>query len=232
MQMPNIPEPWLSVLGGEVGESYWRNLTRSLADAKQRGDTIYPPTDLWFAALAATRPEAVKVVILGQDPYHGEGQAHGLCFSVQPDVKVPPSLRNIYKELESDVGTFPVMHGCLRHWAEQGVLLLNTVLTVEAGKAAAHKGWGWEKFTDAVVSAVADDPAPKVFILWGAHAQKKADQVAALGAGSPHLLLRAPHPSPLSAHQGFFGTKPFSRSNEFLMAAGRGGIDWQLPVRA
>jgi uracil-DNA glycosylase len=143
---------------------------------------------------------------------------------------VPPSLKNIYNELADDVGAVPVRHGYLQHWAEQGVLLLNNVLTVEAGKAASHKGWGWEAFTDAVVAAVAADAAPKVFILWGSHAQKKADKIKLLADGGPHLILRGPHPSPLSAYQGFFGSKPFSQANDFLTKNGRGAIDWQLPA--
>ena len=169
------------------------------------------------------------MVILGQDPYHGPGQAHGLCFSVQPGVRTPPSLVNIYKEMASDLGIPPARHGYLKHWAEQGVLLLNNVLTVESGQAASHQGKGWEKFTDAAVAAVAADPAPKVFILWGSHAQRKAANVPGLGADGPHLILRAPHPSPLSAHNGFFGSRPFSQANAFLEAHGRGAIDWRLP---
>ena len=154
----------------------------------------------------------------------------GLSFSVPKGVRTPPSLVNIYKEMQSDIGIPRASHGYLGHWAEQGVLLLNTCLTVEAGQAASHQGKGWEKFTDAVVAAVAADPAPKVFILWGSHAQKKAADVADLGAGSPHLILRAPHPSPLSAHNGFFGSRPFSQANDFLAAHGRGTIDWALPA--
>jgi uracil-DNA glycosylase len=230
MTLPQIPELWRPILGGEMQQPYWHQLAERLGAAEARQDVVFPERSDWFAALEATGPDAVKVVILGQDPYHGAGQAHGLCFSVQPEVKIPPSLRNIYKELEADVGVFPVHHGYLRHWAEQGVLLLNNVLTVEEGKAASHKGWGWEEFTDAVVTAVAGDLRPKVFILWGGHAQKKADKIAGLQGDGPHLILRAPHPSPLSAHQGFFGTKPFSKANEFLESCGRGGIDWQLPL--
>ena len=172
----------------------------------------------------------MRVVILGQDPYHGPGQAHGLCFSVQPGVRVPPSLVNIYKEMQSDLGIPRASHGYLKHWAEQGVLLLNNCLTVEAGHGGvASEARDGRQFTDAVVAAVAADPAPKVFILWGSHAQKKAANVAGLGAGSPHLILRAPHPSPLSAHNGFFGSRPFSQANAFLAAQGRGTIDWALP---
>jgi uracil-DNA glycosylase len=222
----------MPTLASETRADYWPKLAERLEQVERAGKAIYPPKPQWFAALEATAPEAVKVVILGQDPYHGAGQAHGLCFSVQPQVKIPPSLRNIYKELEADVGCFPVHHGTLSHWAEQGVLLLNTVLTVEDGKAHAHKGWGWEHFTDAVISAVAADAAPKVFILWGGPAQKKADHIAALQGDTPHLILRAPHPSPLSAYHGFFGTKPFSTANRFLDDQGRGAVDWQLPMVA
>ncbi|ABF54087.1 uracil-DNA glycosylase [Sphingopyxis alaskensis] len=220
---------WLARIGGEFAQPYMAALKQFLADERAKGKTIYPRPRDWFAALDATPPDAVRVVILGQDPYHGPGQAHGLCFSVQPGVRLPPSLVNIYKELRSDLGIAPAPHGHLAHWARQGVLLLNNCLTVEAGQAASHQGKGWEKFTDAAVAAVAADPAPKVFILWGSHAQKKAANVPGLGAGSPHLILRAPHPSPLSAHNGFFGSRPFSQANAFLEAQGRGAIDWRLP---
>lgn len=230
MMMPALPEPWLPILAAEMQKPYWAQLMERLDRAEAEGCTIFPPKEQWFAALDAVAPKDVKVVILGQDPYHGAGQAHGLCFSVQAGVKIPPSLRNIYKELEADLGTFPVHHGSLDHWARQGVLLLNTALTVEEGKAAAHKGWGWEEFTDAIVAAVAEDATPKLFILWGSHAQKKAEKIEALREGGPHLILKAPHPSPLSAHQGFFGTKPFSKANEFLVSNGREPVDWQLPL--
>ena len=180
---------------------------------------------------AFARPLAeVKVLIVGQDPYPTPGHPIGLSFAVDRHVRpLPRSLGNIYRELNDDLGIAPASHGYLKHWAEQGVLLLNNCLTVEAGMAASHQGKGWEKFTDAAVAAVAADPAPKVFILWGSHAQRKAANVSGLGAGSPHLILRAPHPSPLSAHNGFFGSKPFSQANAFLEAHGRGSIDWRLP---
>ena len=193
---------WLARIGGEFDQPYMAQLRAFLGDQR---------------------------AILGQDPYHGPGQAHGLCFSVQPGGRTPPSLVNIYKEMASDLGIPPARHGYLKHWAEQGVLLLNNVLTVESGQAASHQGKGWEKFTDAAVAAVAADPAPKVFILWGSHAQRKAANVPGLGADGPHLILRAPHPSPLSAHNGFFGSRPFSQANAFLEAHGRGAIDWRLP---
>lgn len=220
---------WLARIGGEFEQPYMAALRQFLTDERAKGKRIYPRPRDWFAALDATRPQDVRVVILGQDPYHGPGQAHGLCFSVQPGVRVPPSLVNIYKEMQADLGLAPARHGYLKHWAEQGVLLLNASLTVEAGQAASHQGKGWERFTDAVVAAVAADPAPKVFILWGSHAQRKAANVPGLGPGTPHLILRAPHPSPLSAHNGFFGSRPFSQANAFLAAHGRGTIDWQLP---
>jgi uracil-DNA glycosylase len=168
----------------------------------------------------------VKVVILGQDPYHGPGQAHGLAFSVPEGVRVPPSLVNIYKELESDLGIKAPANGNLEHWAKQGVLLLNNALTVEAGLAGSHQGRGWEAITDAAVAAVAAREVPSVFILWGSHARKKAMRVPELAGNGRHLVLTAPHPSPLSAYSGFFGSKPFSQANAFLEANGRGTIDW------
>lgn len=223
---------WLARIGGEFDQPYMGALKQFLADQRAKGKRIYPRPRDWFAALDATPPQDVRVVILGQDPYHGPGQAHGLCFSVQPGVRVPPSLVNIYKEMQSDLGIPPARHGYLKHWAEQGVLLLNNCLTVEAGQAASHQGKGWERFTDAAVAAVAADPAPKVFILWGSHAQRKAANVPGLGPGTPHLILHAPHPSPLSASNGFFGSRPFSQANAFLAEHGRGTIDWRLPETA
>ncbi len=220
---------WIAAVGSEFAQSYMAELKAFLTSECAKGVEIYPPTAHWFAALDATLPGDVRVVILGQDPYHGPAQAHGLCFSVQPGVRVPPSLANIYKELDSDLGIGCAPHGHLQSWADQGVLLLNNCLTVAAGQAGSHQKRGWERFTDAVVAAVAADRAPKVFILWGSHAQKKAANVAGLGADSPHLILRAPHPSPLSAYHGFFGSRPFSQANDFLAAHGRGSIDWRLP---
>lgn len=220
---------WLARIGGEFEQPYMAELMQFLAGEQAKGKAIYPSRRDWFAALGATPPQDARVVILGQDPYHGPGQAHGLSFSVPPGVRVPPSLVNIFKEMQSDLGISRASHGNLAHWAEQGVLLLNTVLTVEAGQATSHQGKGWERFTDAVIAAVAADPVPKVFILWGSHAQKKAARIAALGADGPHLILRAPHPSPLSAHNGFFGSRPFSQANDFLVEQGRGAIDWRLP---
>lgn len=221
---------WLARIGGEFDQPYMAVLKSFLTAERAAGKTIYPAARNWFAALDATPPDAVRVVILGQDPYHGPGQAHGLSFSVQPGVRVPPSLVNIYKELSTDLHIPPARHGHLAHWAAQGVLLLNAVLTVEAGQAASHQGRGWERFTDAVVAAVAASATPTVFLLWGSHAQKKAASVPGLAGGSPHLVLRAAHPSPLSAHNGFFGCRHFSQANDFLTAAGRGAIDWRLPT--
>jgi uracil-DNA glycosylase len=172
--------------------------------------------------------DEVRVVILGQDPYHGPGQAHGLCFSVPEGVRPPPSLVNIYKELESDLGVRPARHGFLEHWAKQGVLLLNSVLTVEMGRAASHQGRGWERFTDAVIREVNAKSDPVVFMLWGSYAQKKA----AFVDGSRHLVLKAPHPSPLSAHSGFLGCRHFSKANSFLESRGMAPIDWALPETA
>lgn len=193
------------------------------------GKTIYPPAEDRFRALALTPLDRVRVVILGQDPYHGPGQAHGLSFSVRPGVKVPPSLVNIYKELQTDLGIAPARHGCLEHWARQGVLLLNTVMSVEGGRAASHRGRGWEAFTDAIIRAVAAKPDPVVFLLWGAHAQAKAAFVPSVEQGGAHLVLSAPHPSPLSAYKGWFGSRPFSRANAFLTEQGAAPIDWALP---
>ncbi|MFN4095538.1 MAG: uracil-DNA glycosylase [Sphingomonas sp.] len=215
---------WLEPLQSEFDSPYMADLRAFLMAEKAAGKRIFPKGSDWFRALDLTPPESVRVVILGQDPYHGEGQAHGLCFSVQPGVKVPPSLVNIYKELKSDLGIDPPRHGFLEAWAKQGVLLLNNCLTVEMGLAASHKGRGWERFTDAVVAQVNALPDPVVFMLWGSHAQKKAASV-----DPRHLVLKSVHPSPLSAHGGFFGSRPFSKANAFLRAHGRGEIDWALP---
>ncbi|HYZ48656.1 MAG TPA: uracil-DNA glycosylase, partial [Sphingomonas sp.] len=185
---------WLAPLGGEFADPYMAGLKQFLLAEKAAGKRIFPAGGEWFRALDLTPLEDVRVVILGQDPYHGPGQAHGLCFSVRPGTRIPPSLVNIYKELESDLGIPPARHGFLEHWAQQGVLLLNAVLTVEMGMAASHQGRGWERFTDAVVRLVNARAEPVVFLLWGSHAQKKA----AFVDGSRHLVLKAPHPSPLS----------------------------------
>ncbi len=223
-----IPPSWQGVLTPVLATPEAQRLGGFLRAEEAAGKTIHPPQGTRLAALDLTPLDAVKVVILGQDPYHGAGQAHGLSFSVQPGVKVPPSLVNIYKELETDLGLPRPAHGNLTSWARQGVLLLNAALTVEDGKPASHQGKGWEAITDAVVGAVAAKAEPCVFMLWGNHARKKAERVAGLGAESHHLILTAPHPSPLSAHTGWFGSRHFSRANAFLEAHGRGAVDWRV----
>jgi uracil-DNA glycosylase len=220
-----LHESWREPLRTEFEQPYMASLKAFLLEERASGKRIYPKGSEWFRALDLTPLDAVRVVILGQDPYHGEGQAHGLCFSVQPGVRPPPSLINIYKELEADLGVQPVTHGFLEHWARQGVLLLNSVLTVEQGRAAAHQGKGWERFTDAVIRLVAQRETPVVFMLWGAYAQRKAGFVDA----DRHLVIKSAHPSPLSAHNGFMGSRPFSKANAFLESRGLTPIDWQLP---
>ncbi|MCW3846626.1 uracil-DNA glycosylase [Sphingomonas sp. LB-2] len=222
---------WLEPLRPEFESPYMAALREYLVAEKAAGKRIFPAGGEWFRALDLTPLEQVRVVILGQDPYHGPGQAHGLCFSVRPDIRVPPSLVNIYKELQSDLGIPPARHGFLEHWAEQGVLLLNAVLTVQMGIAASHQGRGWERFTDAVIRLVNAKPEPVVFMLWGSHAQKKAAFVDSIDRGGRHLVLKSVHPSPLSAHGGFFGSKPFSKANAFLESQGMKPIDWKLPER-
>jgi uracil-DNA glycosylase len=222
----SVPESWRAVLEPVLATSEARQLGGWLSREEAGGKAVFPPRGQRLRALELTPLDAVKVVILGQDPYHGPGQAHGLCFSVPEGVATPPSLVNIYKELESDLGIPRPSHGNLEHWARQGVLLLNTCLTVEAGKAGSHAGKGWEAITDAVVAAVARREEPSVFILWGNHARNKAAKVAELGPGTRHLVLASPHPSPLSVYSGFFGSKPFSQANAFLEMHGRGGIAW------
>jgi uracil-DNA glycosylase len=216
---------WLEPLRDEFDQPYMAELKRFLSAEREQGKRIFPRPPEWFRALELTPLEKVRVVILGQDPYHGEGQAHGLCFSVQPGVRPPPSLVNIYKELESDLGIAPRRHGFLEHWASQGVLLLNSVLTVEMGRAASHRERGWERFTDRIVAHVNAKRDPVVFMLWGSHAQKKA----AFVDGSRHMVLKAAHPSPLSAHSGFFGCRHFSKANAFLEGQGLPPVDWALP---
>ncbi|HEY9558337.1 MAG TPA: uracil-DNA glycosylase [Acidimicrobiales bacterium] len=217
---------WNPVLRAEMDEPYWPELQRFVAEERASGP-VYPEHDEVFAALHLTPYAEVKVLILGQDPYHGPGQAHGLCFSVRPGVPRPPSLQNIMKELRDDLGIDPPDHGCLDAWSRQGVLLLNATLTVRARQAASHQGKGWERFTDAVIRAVNDKPERVVFILWGASARKKKGLVDQ----SRHVVIESAHPSPLSAHNGFFGSRPFSRANEALVAAGRQPVDWRLPPR-
>ena len=222
------PESWRAVLEPVLASPSLRNLGGFLRAEEAAGKTIYPPRGQRLAALELTPLDAVKVVILGQDPYHGPGQAHGLAFSVPPGVRIPPSLANIHKELAADLGLPRPPHGNLEGWARQGVLLLNTSLTVEAGQAGSHAKAGWELLTDAIVAAVAVRTEPSVFLLWGAHARRKAAQVAELGADTRHLVLTAAHPSPLSAHNGFLGCRHFSQANAFLEAHGRGAVDWSL----
>ncbi|MGC4250727.1 MAG: uracil-DNA glycosylase [Sphingobium sp.] len=220
-----LHESWREPLLGEFQSPYMQALKRFLEGEKANGKRVFPKGSEYFRALDLTPLDKVKVVILGQDPYHGEGQAHGLCFSVRPGVRTPPSLINIYKELNSDLGIAPPRHGFLEHWAKQGVLLLNSVLTVEMSRAASHQGKGWEQFTDAIIRLVNQKEEPVVFLLWGAYAQRKA----AFVDQSRHLVLKAAHPSPLSAHNGFLGCRHFSRANAFLEEKGRGAIDWALP---
>lgn len=201
-----------------------QELADFLISEEQLGKSIYPDNSDIFRALEACPFEKVKVVILGQDPYHGAGQAHGLCFSVQKGVKIPPSLFNIYKELQSDVGVTPPQHGHLIDWAQQGVLLLNNVLTVEDGKAGSHHNKGWEQFTDRIVEILNDKKENLVFILWGSPAQKKAAKVDS----TRHFLIKSVHPSPLSSYRGFFGSKPFSKTNDYLTSRGLAPINWEL----
>lgn len=222
----SVPPSWKAALDPALTAPEARRLGGWLRAEEDGGKTIFPARGSRLRALELTPLDAVKVVILGQDPYHGPGQAHGLAFSVPEGVRVPPSLVNIYKELESDLGIKAPAHGNLEHWAKQGVLLLNNALTVEAGLAGSHQGRGWEAITDAAVAAVAAREVPSVFILWGSHARKKAMRVPELAGNGRHLVLTAPHPSPLSAYSGFFGSKPFSQANAFLEANGRGTIDW------
>jgi uracil-DNA glycosylase len=216
---------WLSALNDEFEQDYMHTLQTFLRGRIASGATVYPHTQDWFQALDSTPYDQVKVVILGQDPYHGPGQAHGLCFSVMPPLAPPPSLVNIYKELHSDLGLERPSHGCLTSWAGQGVLLLNSVLTVEEGQAGAHQGKGWEQFTDAVIERVNREREGVVFMLWGAYAQKKGKLVNT----ERHCVLQAPHPSPLSAHRGFLGCKHFSKANAYLKSRGVEPIHWALP---
>ena len=222
--MPLIPKPWLSSLTMELESDYMKSLEAFLISEINGGKIILPEQENWFNALSSTSPEQVKVVILGQDPYPTPGHAHGLCFSVSADVKpLPKSLINIYKELESDTGITNA-HGNLQSWANQGVLLLNSVLTVNSGQANAHQGKGWETFTDKIISTLNDSDHAIVFVLWGAYAQKKG----AVIDEHKHRVIRSPHPSPLSAYRGFYGSKPFSQINTFLREHGQTEIDWRV----
>ena len=221
--MGMIQNDWLEPLKPEFSKPYYKELYQKVQE-EYNTRLIFPPAEDIFNAFDFTPLSEVKVVILGQDPYHGDGQAHGLCFSVKPEVDTPPSLVNIYKELQSDVGCYVPNNGYLEKWAKQGVLLLNTVLTVRAHSANSHRGIGWEEFTDAAIMVLNGQDRPIVFILWGSPAQRKARML-----NNPnHLILKAPHPSPLSAYRGFFGSRPFSQANQFLKENGAGPVDWQI----
>lgn len=216
---------WHDTLAEEKQQAYFRELINKVNQARADGEVIYPPNHEVFNAFVKTELADVKVVILGQDPYHGPNQAHGLAFSVQDGVALPPSLKNIYKELCTDIEDFQMpSHGNLSHWAEQGVLLLNTVLTVKQGQAHAHAKWGWEQFTDKVIDVINSQQNNVVFLLWGSHAQKKGERIDR----NKHLVLTSVHPSPLSAHRGFFGCKHFSQTNHYLIQQGKQPIDWQI----
>jgi len=221
--MAALTNGWAKALNDEFKKDYYRELYNFIKE-EYTHNIVYPESKNVFSALELTDIDDVRVVILGQDPYHEPGQAHGLCFSVQPGVKAPPSLENIYKELKDDIGCYIPNNGYLVKWAKQGVLLLNTVLTVRAHAANSHKGHGWETFTDAIISKVNEKDTPVVFILWGSPAQKKIPMLT----NPKHLILKAPHPSPLSSYRGFFGSKPFSQTNDFLVKNGMEPIDWQI----
>ncbi|MCX4025514.1 uracil-DNA glycosylase [Endozoicomonas sp. SM1973] len=217
---------WKKRLVEEFEKDYMKSLRAFLQAEKQAGKVIYPQGSEYFKAFELTPFDQVKVVILGQDPYHGPDQAHGLCFSVRQAIKTPPSLVNMYKELEQDLGISPANHGNLEHWGKQGVLLLNSVLTVEQGKAASHQGRGWEQFTDEVIARLNAERQGIVFILWGSYAQRKGSFIDT----QKHMVIKSVHPSPLSAHRGFFGSRPFSKTNAYLQQQGLPPIDWQLPT--
>jgi uracil-DNA glycosylase len=218
-----LPESWQDVLGDELDKPYFKELTAFVAAERARGP-VHPPHEQVFAALEATPFADVRVLVLGQDPYHGDGQGHGLCFSVRPGVKTPPSLRNIYKELREDLGHPVPDNGYLMPWAQQGVLLLNAVLTVRGGEANSHKGRGWETFTDAVIKAVAAREKPAVFVLWGAYARKKLPLIDT----GRHTVVQGAHPSPLSAKK-FFGSRPFTQIDKALAEQGHPAVDWRIP---
>lgn len=219
-----IPAAWQPILKGETEQPYYQELQQFLARERQLY-TVFPPEPEVFSALEFTPYEQVKVLLLGQDPYHDDNQAHGLCFSVRPGVRPPPSLANIFKELKDDVGFRIPNNGCLIPWAKQGILLLNAVLTVRAHESNSHRNKGWERFTDTIIEAVNGKDSPVVFVLWGSHAQQKLKLIDV----DRHSIVQSAHPSPLSARRGFFGSRPFSRINAALRAAGKAEIDWQLP---
>lgn len=226
MEDAQLNDDWMEYLGGQFQMDYMVELKKFLKQEKKKKKIIYPKGEEVFNAFNLTPLDEVKVVIIGQDPYHGESQAHGLCFSVLPGIKVPPSLRNIYKELESDIGMVRPEHGFLESWAEQGVLMINTVLTVEKGKPGAHQGKGWESFTDVAVEVLNKEKENIVFLLWGSHAHKKGASIDR----EKHLVLESTHPSPFSAYRGFLGSGHFSKTNKFLKEIGKSPIDWDLPV--
>jgi uracil-DNA glycosylase len=221
-----LDSSWKKLLAAEIHQTYMNDLLAFLEREISLGKLIYPPSEDIFAALNLTPLDQVKVVILGQDPYHGQGQAHGLCFSVNRGIAIPPSLQNIYKELKNDLNITPPEHGHLESWAKQGVLLLNNVLTVEHGKAGSHHKQGWERFTDKIIELLNEKKENLVFILWGSPAQKKAAKVDQ----NKHLLIKCVHPSPLSSYRGFFGSRPFSKANTYLESKGISPVDWSLPL--
>ncbi len=223
-EFPALPSSWQAWLQTETTQPYFKQLQHFLAAELAAGKQIFPAVEHWFAALSRVDPQAVRVVILGQDPYHGPGQAHGLSFSVPPGVRPPPSLMNIFKEIERDLAIAMPSHGCLDAWAGQGVLLLNSVLTVEADSAGSHRKRGWERFTDALISKLAQERQGIVFMLWGAYAEAKAGLIDA----DRHLILRSAHPSPLSAYRGFLGNQHFSKANQYLSSRHSQTINWQL----
>lgn len=225
MERVRLEQSWKGLLLPEFERDYMRSLREFLLREQQQGKSIFPAGNDIFNALNSTSFDQTRVVILGQDPYHGPGQAHGLCFSVRPGVDTPPSLKNIYKEIAADLGIPPARCGCLQSWAEQGVLLLNAVLTVESGRAASHQGKGWEQFTDRIVALLNERREGLVFLLWGSYAQRKGEIIDR----HRHLVLESVHPSPLSASRGFFGNQHFSRANSYLSANGQAPIDWRVP---
>lgn len=225
MNATDLPNDWAHALAPVLASDEFGTLC-DFVSLERTTQTIHPPPDDVFSAFRATSLADTRVFILGQDPYHGPGQAHGLCFSVRPGIKIPPSLRNIYKELKADLGVDPPTHGYLQAWAEQGILMTNAVLTVREGQANSHKRKGWEAFTDAVITTLDERPDPVVFLLWGGFARKKAKRIKS----QHHIVIESAHPSPLSAHNGFWGSQPFSKVNDALVSLGHSPIDWQLPA--